>query len=189
MSHITRTDEQRRAERKRRTRRRKARAAAEERSTELDLTDWERQAFIANGLAPGLVGSVRRGRGLLVMTITDARTVSLRAWAGGDVALEAAVELLVRPLGGRLLDGLWIRRHVSGGVWFDADLAALEGGYLSGGERRLLAIASSLASSDHPVDLRDAITGIDPAALQLVLEALAHAGGAATVWPIARPSS
>lgn len=88
----------------------------------------------------------------------------------GDVALEAAIELLIGAAHGRLLEGPWARRHVSGGVWFDADLAALEGGYLSGGERRLLAIASSLASSDHPVDLRDAIAGLDPAALQLVLE-------------------
>ncbi|MGW8483580.1 hypothetical protein ACWGJP_10600 [Microbacterium sp. NPDC055903] len=119
----------------------------------------------------------------------DPRAAALRAWAEGDLALEAAVALLIEGARGRLLDGPWVRRHVSGGVWFDADLAALEGGYLSGGERRLLAIASSLASSDHPVDLGDAITGLDPATLQLVLEVLAHAGSAATGWPIARASS
>ncbi|UGS28342.1 hypothetical protein K8F61_09375 [Microbacterium resistens] len=121
--------------------------------------------------------------------IPDNRAAALRAWARGDVALEAAVELLVRTLGGRLLDGPWIRRHASGGVWFDADLAGLDGGYLSGGERRILAVASSLASAAQPVDLRDAITGIDPAALKLVLDAQAHAGGATTRWPITLPSS
>ncbi|WP_260683265.1 hypothetical protein [Brevibacterium casei] len=39
----------------------------------------------------------------------------------------------------------------------------------------MLAIAASLASTDHPVDLGGVITGLDPSALRLVLEALAHA--------------
>lgn len=46
---------------------------------------------------------------------------------------------------------------------------------LSGGERRVLTIAASLASSDHPVDLRDAIISLDAASAAIVLAALAHA--------------
>lgn len=103
---------------------------------------------------------------------------ALRSWAKGDSALEAAVEILVGShQNGQLIDGPWVRRHASGGYWFDADVADIEGGYLSGGQRRVLAIASSLASSAHRVDLRNAITGLDPEALRLVLVALARAGG------------
>lgn len=51
-----------------------------------------------------------------------------------------------------------------------------EGAHLSGGARRVLAVAASLAVSNRPVYLREAITGIDPDALQCVLRALAHAG-------------
>lgn len=100
----------------------------------------------------------------------------LRAWARGLLPLEAAVELLVTAVDGRLLTGPWVRRD-DGTCWFDPDIAAAECGALSGGERRLLAIAASLASSAHPVDLGDAITGLDPDALAAVLDALAHAGG------------
>lgn len=107
----------------------------------------------------------------------DPRAVALRAWAEGDVAQVAAVKLLIGAAGARLLGGPRVRRHASGGFWFDADLASLEGGYLSGGERRVLSIASSLASSAHRVDLRNAVTGLEPDLLRKVLEALRHAGG------------
>lgn len=102
---------------------------------------------------------------------------ALRAWARGLLALEAAVELLAHSLDGQLLQGPWVRRDEQGRYWFDPDAAAAEGGYLSGGERRVLAIASSLASAEHPADLNDAVTGIDEQTLRCVLEALAHAGG------------
>lgn len=109
----------------------------------------------------------------------DGRASALRAWARGDIALEAAVELLIRFHGGRLLGGCWIRRDEHNGErWdFQAQHTVSEGGYLSGGERRVLAIASSLASPGHPVDLGEAITGIDPDALRCVLGALTYAGG------------
>lgn len=106
-----------------------------------------------------------------------ARAAALRTWADGDLALEGAVELLIRALRGRLLDGPWIRSHDYGSFWFDADSATQEDGVLSGGERRVLAVAASLASSDHPVDLRDALTGLDLESLVIVLDALAHVSG------------
>lgn len=102
----------------------------------------------------------------------------LRAWARGLLPLEAAVGLLIDVGNGALLDGPWVRRDRDGRPWFDADVAAVENGYLSGGERRVLAIATSLVGSDHPVDLGDAVTGLDPDALRLVLAALSYAGGA-----------
>ena len=105
------------------------------------------------------------------------RATGLRFWAEGILAQEAAVELLITFSNGRLLSGPWVRPGGFGSFWFDADVAAEAGGYLSGGERRVLDIASSLASAAHPVDLGDAITGLDPEALRCVLDALAHAGG------------
>lgn len=118
------------------------------------------------------------------MSPTDDLYSSLGRWASGDLALEAAVHLLGTAHHGRLLAGPWVRRGSSGEHWFDADLAVAEGAYLSGGERRVLLLAASLASEAHPVDLGAAITGVDPDALQHVLEALAHAGGSAsTVSP------
>lgn len=112
------------------------------------------------------------------MSTDSDRLGALRAWARGDLALEAAVELLTAGLDGRLLGGPWIRRDAASRYWFDSETAAAERGVLSGGEKRVLAIAMSLASSYHRVDLSDAICGLDSDALDAVLEALAHAGGA-----------
>lgn len=104
------------------------------------------------------------------------RPVGLRHWADGVAAQMAAVELLVSFGAGRLVDGPLVRPGGFGSFWFDAD-AAEAGSHLSGGERRALAIASSLSSTDHPVDLSDAVTGLDPDALRCVLHALACTGG------------
>lgn len=100
----------------------------------------------------------------------------LRLWASGLLTLEAAVELLIASANGRLLAGPWVRQDASS-TRFDPDTAAAECGHLSGGERRVLSIATSLASSAHPVDLSDAITGLDDINLDLVLRAFAHACG------------
>src|SRR5699024_2136497 len=114
------------------------------------------------------------------MTTTSSRRAdALRRWARGDRALEAAVALLIKSLDGRLLDGPWVR-PVGSRRWFDPACAYAESGALSGGERRVLAVATSLASPDHPVDLGDAITGMDPATVWVALRALAHAGGVDT---------
>ncbi|MBP1325078.1 hypothetical protein JOF28_000310 [Leucobacter exalbidus] len=104
-------------------------------------------------------------------------TAGLRRWAEGSLPLSAAVQVLSTTLNGRLLSGPWIRSDDQGHYWFDADLAAEEGGYLSGGETRVLRIATSLASSSHPVDLAEVMTSLDDKTVLLVLQALAVAGG------------
>lgn len=114
------------------------------------------------------------------MTATDA---GLREWAEGLPAHEAAVELLVGACNGALSDGPWVRTHDQGNTWFDPKVATAEAGYLGGGERRVLSIATSLVSDDHPVDLGDAIPGLDHDELRLVLNAFAHAGSAPSVYP------
>ena len=65
-------------------------------------------------------------------------------------------------------------------AWIDWDavITALDGGHLpsSGGEKRMLRIAASLASG-HPVSLRDAIPGLDQRNVGLVVTAVRHAAG------------
>jgi ABC-type lipoprotein export system ATPase subunit len=56
----------------------------------------------------------------------------------------------------------------------DWDTTRKTTGYLSGGERRLLALADSLATGQH-VDLADTLTGLDGHSSQAVVNALAHA--------------
>lgn len=109
--------------------------------------------------------------------VKDHVAAGLRTWARGRLPLEAAVGLLATACGGRLLRGPWSRADDQGQLWFDAERAVAEGDYLSGGERRVLAIVTSLASDDHPIILSDAICGLDVDALDAVLVALAHAGG------------
>jgi hypothetical protein len=59
-----------------------------------------------------------------------------------------------------------------------AAITALDAGDLpcSGGEQRMLRLAASLADG-IPVDLRDALTGIDHCNIQLVITAVLHASG------------
>lgn len=103
----------------------------------------------------------------------------LRAWAKGSYPLEAAVELVMRAFGGRFAaaGNPWIDETSEGRPWLDADAMtddAIAG--LSGGERRLLRIARSLAGGE-PVNLNDDIPGLDRDVVQLVLAAIAHAAG------------
>jgi hypothetical protein len=62
-----------------------------------------------------------------------------------------------------------------------AAIAALDNGGLpcSGGERRVLRIATSLAGG-IPVDLRDAFTGMDAANVDRAAQAMLHAAGRAS---------
>ncbi len=58
-------------------------------------------------------------------------------------------------------------------------VAALEAGTLTGGsDNRVLRIAASLSELGVPVDLADAVTGLDRHNLALVLAAVSHANGA-----------
>ena len=63
-------------------------------------------------------------------------------------------------------------------VDWEAALGALDAGDLpcSGGEGRVLRIAASLAAG-VPVDLCDAVTGLDASNLARVARAVLHAGG------------
>jgi hypothetical protein len=104
------------------------------------------------------------------------RPEGLRAWAKGLYPTEAAAELLIRALHGRLLNGPWIEPTDGDMYWFDTDHVD-DGGYLSGGEQRILRIAASLADSRYKISLNDELPGLDRESLQLVLAAVAHANG------------
>ena len=113
----------------------------------------------------------------------------MRGWAKGLLCLEAAVELLIGH-------ELWLWRedfahaaalgfgwHVFTGqamVWLDFIAAghALESGVLpcSSSERQLLLIAASIAEG-RPVDLREALSGLDETDTGLVVRAVVHAAG------------
>jgi hypothetical protein len=61
---------------------------------------------------------------------------------------------------------------------WDAAILALNAGELpcSGGERRILRLAASLAHG-IPVDLLDAVTGLDENNIRLLIDAIVHASG------------
>jgi hypothetical protein len=103
-----------------------------------------------------------------------------RSWAREDLAEEAAVELLVRSFRGRFadLDWPWIRScDRRGWFWVDADVMPDNWGALSGGEQRILALVAALMGSLPIDDLGLAFAGLDRTHLELVLAAVAHAGG------------
>lgn len=108
------------------------------------------------------------------MTTDDA----LRAWARGTYATEAAVELLIRSFDGRFArPGLpWIARGPGERVWLDAERLRAGLGPLSSGERRVLTVVVAFIEPDTPIDLSDAVC-VDREHLDLILAALAHAGG------------
>jgi hypothetical protein len=109
----------------------------------------------------------------------------MRAWAKGLLCLEAAVELLIGHRG-------WLYRRdfldvavepvFSGraleAVDFVAAAAAMEAGELpcSSGEGRVLRLAASIAAG-VPVDLREALTGLDEVNSGLAAAAVLHAAG------------
>lgn len=112
---------------------------------------------------------------------TSAVNDRLRSWAAGSLPLTAGVELLIRSFEGRFAAATqpWIRVEPTGAVWLDDQFLAASLGGLSGGERRVLTVVAALADSTgtRRVDLADIVTGIDRDNLDLVLAALAHAGG------------
>ncbi|MFC8523400.1 ABC transporter ATP-binding protein [Pseudarthrobacter sp. NPDC057230] len=108
----------------------------------------------------------------------------LRAWARGMYTTEAATELLLKAFGGKFAapGNPWIHTSTEPEgpnqlrAWIDFAAIPEEVGPLSGGERRFLMLAASLAE-DVPVVLGDLVSGLDRENLDLVLAAIAHAGG------------
>jgi hypothetical protein len=113
----------------------------------------------------------------------------LRAYANGLYTAEAGCELLINHAtwlhraefrdqfvhtGPSITDNTTPMAHID---WSGA-VAALDTGPLpcSGGESRILRIAASLADG-IPVKLGDALTGLDHANLNLVVQAVRHAAG------------
>lgn len=119
-----------------------------------------------------------------MVVATDERAECLRAWARHSYPHEAAAELLIRALGGRLLDGPWIQHDGRGGWWFDTSAVDEAGAYLSGGEWRILALAASLADRECLVPLHDVVDGLSRGDLDLVLAAIAHANGSHEAAPV-----
>jgi hypothetical protein len=120
---------------------------------------------------------------------TSRLAAALRACAAGFYPLEAGAGLLIAH-DVFLHRGDFTERLIRSGIsitdgatemaeidW-DAAITALEAGELpsSGGERRILRLAASLAAG-VPVNLRDALTGLDDRNLALALSSFAHASG------------
>jgi hypothetical protein len=68
--------------------------------------------------------------------------------------------------------------NITAAISWEEAITALQAGNLpcSRSEASILCLAASLASTS-PVALRDAITGLDQANIQLVLNAIRHASG------------
>jgi hypothetical protein len=113
----------------------------------------------------------------------------LRACARGIYPDEAAIELLIGR--GTFLGRDDFTRHITTGehgrpggkavhaaINWTAAATALDAGTLpcSGGERRIFRLAASLAAG-LPVNLRDALTGLDEHNLTLAISAFMHASG------------
>ena len=106
---------------------------------------------------------------------------ALRAGAEGLYTLEAAAGLIIAH-------GTWLSRddfirfiyHGAGTAAIDWETAigALDAGELpsSGGEKRMLRLAASLADR-APVSLGEAVTGIDDRNVDLLIKAIGHAAG------------
>ena len=108
----------------------------------------------------------------------------LRRWAKGMYGLEAATELLIRAFNGKFAapGNPWIHTSPDAvgpgqvSAWIDFESIPDQLGALSGGERRFLQLAASLAGEVHVVS-GDVVSGLDRGNLELVLAAVAHAGG------------
>jgi len=118
--------------------------------------------------------------------VTSQLSAALRAAAAGIHPDEAGTGLIISH--GAFLRREDFTRHIetatciSDGTpkaWIDwnAVMTDIDGGLLpaSGGEKRVLRIAASLAAG-HPVSLRDVIPGLDQRSLRLVTT-VRHAGG------------
>jgi hypothetical protein len=112
---------------------------------------------------------------------------ALRSCAAGLYPAEAACELIIAtcwPQRGDFTSFITTGISISDGTtpmaavcWDDA-ISALDAGQLpcAGSERRLLRLSASLAQG-IPVDLQDAVTGLDHANINRVTVAIRHAAG------------
>ncbi len=117
---------------------------------------------------------------------TDELAAALNACAAGLYPLEAGVALLIAEgtflrrddFTTRFIEHGTSSRTTMAAIDWDAAIAALHAGELpcSGGERRVLELSSSL-SGGIPVDLRDAVTGLDDRNIQRLVTAILHASG------------
>ena len=116
--------------------------------------------------------------------MTDAVSAALRAHAAGIYPDEAGTELLISHGGFLTRDDFRALVHagtsITGGItpmaWIDWDAAITAQLPISGGERRILQLAASIAGG-IPASLRDAIPGLDYRNLKLVITAIQHAAG------------
>jgi len=120
--------------------------------------------------------------------VNTAIIAALRAHAAGLYPEEAGTELLIGHggilprddfasfvhTGTSISDGTTLMASID----WDAAVTALHVGELpcSGGERRVLELSASLAGG-IPVDLRDAVTGLDDGNIARLVTAVLHASG------------
>jgi hypothetical protein len=124
------------------------------------------------------------------MTSPDRLAAGLRAHAEGLSCLQAAAELLIAQpwLHRDDFTSRFITIHPGTGagqpaaiIDWPAVIAALGASLpCSGGEQRMLRITASLADG-IPVDLRDAITGLDDRNVQLLITAMRRASRKASI--------
>lgn len=105
-----------------------------------------------------------------------------RAWAKGIYPIEAGVELLIRHGKAIYENAPWLEETESLGAdrprmaAVDVERLLEHAGAWSGSERRIVRIAASLIDGT-PVDLNEALPGLDRTNLAHVLAAIAHANG------------
>ncbi|WP_053208305.1 hypothetical protein [Jiangella muralis] len=136
-------------------------------------------------------------------TDLDTLAAQLTEWAHGAYDQEAAVKLLIdsgllykvahlaEPReaydypGGEARPGAWLDWRLVN-QWFSED------GVMSGGERRVIGVALSLAAADAyhapELSLGDVMTGVDSANARAILAALAHAHSRMTLTEAAPPA-
>ena len=112
---------------------------------------------------------------------------AVRAGAAGLYSLEAACELVISTgwphrddftrfvsTGTSVTDGVTELAHID----WQSVISSCDAGLLpcSSGENRILRLAASIAAG-IPVDLHDALSGLDQASISLVVGATRHANG------------
>ncbi len=116
----------------------------------------------------------------------DDLTAALQACAAGIYLLEAGVALLTSngtflhrdDFTSRFIDHGTSNGTAMAAIDWEAAVTALASGNLpcSGGERRALLLSASLAGG-IPVDLRDAVPGLDDGNVARLVTAILHASG------------